>query len=233
MIFKNKTVIITGATGGLGETVVRHFINKGAGVAAIGRNLSKLETLKQKYNRDNGPDIFAEDITREDDVIAVFDSILQRHGHIDILVNIAGGFAGGKSITDTGLDVWEKMLNLNLTSVFLCCRQAMSYMAKQGHGKIVTITAMAALEPKPKRAAYAVSKAGVVALTQALAAEGQPVNVQANTIAPGIILTEANKFDMPDADFSKWVTPEKLAETILFLSSPEADNITGTIVKMP
>jgi len=233
MTFKNKTVVITGATGGLGETVVRHFMNKNARVAAIGRNMSGLETLRQKYNKDAAPEIFAADITREDEVAAVFETIKQKSGHIDVLVNIAGGFAGGKSIADTGLDMWEKMLTLNLTSVFLCCRQAMSYMAEQGHGKIITITAMAALEPKPNRAAYAVSKAGVVALTEALAAEGRPVNVQANTIAPGIILTEANKKDMPDADFSKWVTPDKLTETILFLCSPAADHITGTIVKMP
>ena len=233
MTFKNKTVIITGATGSLGETVVRHFIDKGARVAAIGRNLSKLESLKQKFNGGNGPDIFVADITWEEDVFAVFNSIKQKFKQIDILVNIAGGFAGGKSITDTGLEMWEKMLNLNLTSVFLCCRQAMSYMADQRHGKIITITAMAALEPKPNRAAYAVSKAGVVALTQALAVEGKPVNVQVNTIAPGIILTEANKTDMPDADFSKWVTTDRLAETILFLCSPEADDITGTIIRMP
>jgi len=233
MTFKNKTVVITGATGGLGETVVRQFINNNAGVAAIGRNMSRLETLKQKYKGSNSPDIFTADITREDDVIGVFDSIKQKYNHIDILVNIAGGFAGGTSIAGTGLDMWEKMLTLNLTSTFLCCRQAMSYMAAQGHGKIITITAIAALEPKPNRAAYAVSKAGVAALTEALAAEGRAVNVQANTIAPGIILTGANKKDMPDADFTKWVTPDKLAETILFLCSPAADNITGTIVKMP
>ncbi len=233
MTFKNKTAIITGATGGLGETVVRHFIDKGARVAAIGRNSSKLESLQRNLNKNNRPDIFAADITRQDEVIAVFNNIKQKFNHIDILVNIAGGFAGGKSIADTGLDMWEKMLTLNLTSAFLCCRQAMSYMAEQGFGKIITITAMAALEPKPNRAAYAVSKAGIVALTQALAVEGKPGNVQANTIAPGIILTEANKDSMPDADFSKWVTPDRLAETILFLCSPEADDITGTIIRMP
>jgi len=233
MKFENKTAIITGATGGLGETVVRHFIDKGARVAAIGRNSSKLETLKQKFNKDNGPDIFAADVTNPEEVKTTFEKISQKFNHIDILVNIAGGFAGGKSIAETGLEMWEKMLNLNLTSAFLCCRQAMSYMTEQGHGKIITITAMAALEPKPNRAAYAVSKAGVVALTQALAVEGQPVNVQANTIAPGIILTKANKDSMPDADFSKWVTPDRLAETILFLCSPEADDITGTIIRMP
>ncbi|MBN2412746.1 SDR family oxidoreductase [candidate division KSB1 bacterium] len=233
MIFKDKTAIITGATGGLGATVVRHFIKNGAKVAAIGRNSSTLQTLKQNFNKDNSPDIYAADITRHDEVIKVFDGIIQKFNQIDILVNITGGFAGGKSIADTDPAMWENMMKLNLTSAFLCSRQAMVYMTEQGHGKIITITAMAALEPKPNRAAYAVSKAGVIALTQALAVEGQTVNVQANTIAPGIILTKANKDSMPDADFSKWVTPDRLAETVLFLCSPKADNITGTIIRMP
>ncbi len=232
-MFKNKTAIITGATGDLGSVVVGHFIKNGARVAAIARNSSKLQTLKQNFNKANSPDIYAADITRPDKVIKVFNGIKQKFNQIDILVNIAGGFAGGKSIADTDPEMWDNMLKLNLTSAFLCCRQVMSYMAEQGHGKIITITAMAALEPGPNRAAYAVSKAGVIALTQALAVEGRPVNVQANTIAPGLILTKANKDSMPDADFSKWFTPNKLAETVLFLCSPKADNITGTIIKMP
>ena len=136
-------------------------------------------------------------------------------------------------IAETSAQEWDKMITLNLRSLFLCSRAILPMMMAAKSGKIITITAMAALAPKAKRAAYQVSKAGVISLTKALAEEGKKYNIQANTIAPGIILSEKNKKEMPDADDTKWTRPEQIADMILFLASPAANDITGSIIEMP
>lgn len=226
MDFTKKVVVVTGASGALGSVVASAFVQHGAIVAAVARESSKIKIESHQLLK------FSADVTNEPDVIRLFDSIEKTCGSADILVHTVGGFLGGKNVQQTDVPDWDNMMSLNLRSAFLCSRQALSQMQKKGRGKIVTISAMAALEPKKNRAAYLTAKAGLIAFTQAIAEEGQDINVQANSIAPSIILTDANKRAMPDMDFSAWIKPEDIASTILYLCSDAADSITGNVIKM-
>jgi NAD(P)-dependent dehydrogenase (short-subunit alcohol dehydrogenase family) len=219
-----KTALVTGATGGLGQAVVQAFLQQGASVIAIARHPN--ENILPK---DEKLSFAAADVTREEDVQAVMDRIRS----IDFFIHCAGGFRGGQPLWQTEVSAWDGMMDLNLRSAFLISRTVMKKMAEQQHGKIVFVTAMSVFNPAPNRAAYIVAKAGLVALTQALALEGKAIRVQVNAIAPSIIRTAANKTAMPDMDASKWVAPQDIAATILFLCSPDADDITGTVIKMP
>jgi NAD(P)-dependent dehydrogenase (short-subunit alcohol dehydrogenase family) len=124
------------------------------------------------------------------------------------------------------------MMAMNLKTTFLMCRAALPAMRKQLFGRIVNIASVHALVPKANASAYAVSKRGVVTLTEAVAEETKGSGITANAIAPSMILTEANKHSMPTADFSKWVTPEEIADTIVFLCSDGARSISGNVIKV-
>lgn len=232
MDFRNNNVVVTGATGALGSVITRSFLAAGASVAAVARDVSRV-TNEQFAAPPGRLFPFAADVLQENDVAQLFDDIEKQLGGADILVHTVGGFKGGMTIPDTSVSDWDSMMSLNLRSAFLCCKYALQHMRKKGGGKIVTISAMAALEPKTNRAAYLVAKAGLAAFTQAIATEGIAFNVQANSIAPGIILTKANMQEMPNMDFSTWIKPEDIAATILHLCSESGHSITGTIIKMP
>ncbi len=229
MDFSGKIVVVTGASGALGSVIVERFLLHGASVAAIARDIS---TLKTEQTVARQPSTFSADLTDEQQVSAVFDAIQTELGGVDILAHTVGGFLGGKALHNTSASEWQRMMSLNLDSAFLCSKYALPQMEKKGGGKIITIAALAALQPKASRAAYITAKAGLIALTQAIAEEGKAINVQANCIAPSIILTEANKSDMPEMDFSTWIKPEHIAATILHLCAKVSESVTGNVIKM-
>jgi len=233
MKFAGKTAIITGSTSALGSEISRAFAARGANLALVYISEEKFTRLESQLDEFVAKVLkLKADVTDESQVTTMFQKAKGEFGSIDFLINTVGGFAGGKSVADMEESTWDKMMSLNLKSAFLCSKAAMEEMRTQGHGKIINISAMTALQSKPNRAAYAVAKAGVIKLTEAVALEGKEFNIQANAIAPSVILTEANKADMPNADFSKWVTPNQIAETIVFLCSPAGDAITGTVLKL-
>ncbi len=233
MSVDTRTAIITGAAGGLGRVVTRIFLEAGIRIAALDLDSSSLETLKADLDHPDNLSTHATDVTDLDAVESVLEELETQGLSPDILLNIAGGFFAGKSVQDTDVTKWDHMITLNLKSAFVMSKAVMPRMSKQQSGTIINLAALAALQPKANRAAYQVSKAGVIALTRSLAEEGKAVNVQVNAIAPSIILTLANKEGMPSADFSKWVTPKAIAQTMLHLCSGNADSITGSIVEMP
>jgi NAD(P)-dependent dehydrogenase (short-subunit alcohol dehydrogenase family) len=231
---RDKIIVITGASGALGKEVAKECIDEGAEVFALVRNVNKLKELTEAVGDSSTKLLPIEaDVTDYNSIKSAFDAVLQKRKKVDCLLNIAGGFRGGKFIADMPVEDWLFMLDLNLNSVFYASKIAMGIMAGHGGGKIVNVAAMSIFDIKPKKAAYNVAKAGVVALTQALAVEGKAFNIQVNAIAPSTILTEANVKDMPDADYSKWVTPARIAETMIYLCSNAADDITGTVIRMP
>ncbi|MEY9896663.1 NAD(P)-dependent dehydrogenase (short-subunit alcohol dehydrogenase family) [Bradyrhizobium sp. USDA 329] len=149
-------------------------------------------------------------------------------GRLDALINIAGGFAF-ETVGDGDIKTWQRMHALNVLTALNASRAALPHLAASKSGRIVNIGAMGALQAGNGMGPYAASKAGVHRLTEALANEWKG-KVTVNAVLPSIIDTAANRADMPKADFSRWVTPQELAEVILFLASDAASGVTGALI---
>jgi NAD(P)-dependent dehydrogenase (short-subunit alcohol dehydrogenase family) len=232
MNFDKQTAIITGGPGALGSVVVQKFFDANASVAVPVHSAGSASSLPNRITSSPRFVALQTDLTHEEQVNAFMNSVSERFGGVHFLINIAGGYAGGKSVAELSLAEWDNMMAMNLKTTFLMCRAALPAMRAQLFGRIVNIASVHALFPKANAAAYAVSKRGVVTLTESIAEETKACGITANAIAPSMILTEANKHSMPTADFSKWVTPEEIADTIVFLCSDGARSISGNVIKV-
>ena len=212
-------VLITGANGGLGTAVCQEFLSTGAkviGVALAWKQPASFTTISA-------------DVTTEAGCESMVKQALE-HGPIDALVHLVGGFAGGSPVAETTDETWDSMMNVNLRAAFCCIRAALKPMHAAGRGHIVAIGTRAAVEPSPNFAAYAVSKAALVALIKTVAAEGQKFGVTANVVLPSTIDTPANRAAMPKADFTRWVAPQSIAKLLVFLASDAAADTSGAVI---
>lgn len=202
------TMLITGASGGLGRVVVQRAQKAGWNVVGL--------------NSSNG-----------DLALASVVEIIVRGLPADLkaVVHLVGGILAGKSIEESTVDNFQEMLSVNLISTFNVMKATASVLRKNGGGSIITIGAQAILHPVGNRAAYASSKAAVVALTMAMAEEGKPFGVRANCIVPGTIRTEANLRWAQGEQALLWVTPEEIADTILHLCDI-ACGVSGAVIPM-
>ncbi len=228
MNLRDKVAIISGSTGALGTAVTKRFLSAGVKVVALYGRESSLETLKANITQE----FFAikTDVLNEVSVQEMIKNVLENHGRIDILVNLVGGFLGGVPIAETTGGQWDKMMNLNLKSVFLNCRNTLPVMMSQKSGRIITIGSKGGLKAVAGMSAYSASKAGLINFTEALSAEGREHNITANVVIPSIIDTPDNRKAMPAANFDNWVKPEMIAETVLFLCSEAAADISGAVI---
>jgi NAD(P)-dependent dehydrogenase (short-subunit alcohol dehydrogenase family) len=220
---ENKIALVTGAGGNLGQAVLDRFVREAAVVHGAYHGHKPDETGKVSFHQ--------ADLANEADVERVFKEVFDRHGRLDIVANVAGGFLFGP-IADSPLADLEKMLSVNLRTCWLCCRQAARLMKGQGGGRIVNVASQRAVSPAAGTSCYAASKAGVVALTGALAKELAEEKITVNAILPGTIDTPANRQAMPKADFSKWTQPADIAEVMVFLVSDAASVVTGAAVPL-
>jgi NAD(P)-dependent dehydrogenase (short-subunit alcohol dehydrogenase family) len=229
MLLSGKTAIVTGGAGALGSAVVKGLLEAGARVAAPIRKPGELERLRQSAGLDPKAPLSGEqlDLTDEAAVLREFSRVAKESGGLDILVNAAGGFAGGKPAHETAWSVWQQQLDLNLKTTVLSSRAAAIQMLESGGGAIVNVSSRPATEDGKDLAAYAAAKRGVLQLTEAMAAELRNAGVTVNAILPSIIDTPANRASMPEADFSRWPKPEEIARVILFLVGPDARLISG------
>jgi NAD(P)-dependent dehydrogenase (short-subunit alcohol dehydrogenase family) len=227
MAFDNQVTLITGASGNLGQAVVRAFASAGARLALVERQSAKLERAFADLPEAGRLFIDGVDMTSDSSVAQMVQAVIDRFGRIDILVNTVGGYRAGADVDQEELSTWETMLNLNAKSVFLACRHVVPHMRAQGSGKIVNIGARTAFKGMPGAAAYSVSKAAVVRLTESLSGEVKSIGINVNCVIPGTIDTPPNREAMPDADTSLWVQPAALADVILFLASDMARAIHG------
>ena len=227
----SKVVIVTGASGGLGTAVVHAFLEAGSAVTAVTRR-------SPEPDRVDGPPGTSEDrlmglsadVEDEAGAERMVRDTVARWGRADVLVSLVGGYQGGTRVVAMDRSVWERMLSLNLTSTFLSAKHAFRQMEAQGGGAIVTVGTRAAVQVRPGEAAYAASKAGVLTLTQVLAAEGKDRGIRVNAVLPSVIDTPTNRRSLPKADFARWVKPEQLAQVILFLASDVSAEINGAWV---
>jgi len=230
--FTNKVAIVTGAAGNLGRAVAEKYLAAGARLALLDHNA---DSLQEKYGEwvGHGRDevmLVTGDLTDVDSVGQMVGKVTAGFGGIDFLANIAGGFRMGPLLQDTDLASWEHMLALNTRSVFLMCRAAIPIMLAGNGGRIINISARAAIQGKANMGPYCASKAAVITLTESIAAENRHRNILANAILPGTIDTPENRADMPDADFSHWVAPNALADVVVFLSSEASRAISGASI---
>jgi NAD(P)-dependent dehydrogenase (short-subunit alcohol dehydrogenase family) len=227
--FSNKVVLITGGTGALGKTLTQRFISSGATTVATYLNDEKIEALKGQNM--NNAELIKADVTREEQVIKLISTVVERFGHIDILVNSVGGYLGGKSVTELEEHEWDLMMNLNLKSAFLISKYVIPVMKTSGPGgKIVHVSSKTGLKSEGHDSAYAASKSGLIRLVESIAQETKELGINVNCILPSVIDTEANRIAMPSSDFSRWVKTDDLTNVVFFLCSPEARAITGSAI---
>ena len=206
--FDNKTVVVTGAAGVLGQAVANIFHTSGARV--IGVDVVPFDAAYETRQAD---------LIDPDGAAQVVESV----DTIDILANIAGGFTMGDSVADTSDETWDFMFNLNTRTVLNMVRAVVPRMAERKSGKIINIGARAGLRG-------GASKSVVIRLTESLADELKEAGINVNCILPSIIDTERNRADMPNANFDQWVAPIALAKVVRFLASKAADPIHGAAI---
>ncbi|MEH6950556.1 3-oxoacyl-ACP reductase FabG [Nitrobacter sp. NHB1] len=217
-----KAVVVTGASGALGKVVADAAVARGARVAGINRAAAKGGATADRI------DLGGVDLSDAAQASRAVDAAAAHFGRLDALINIAGAFTF-ETVADGDPKTWQRLYAINVTTALNASRAAIPYLVASGAGRIVNIGAVAALQAGSGMGAYAASKAGVHRLTEALAAELKG-KVTVNAVLPSIIDTPANRRDMPEADFTAWVTADELANVILFLASDAASAVTGALL---
>ncbi len=218
-----QSVIVTGGFGALGQVVAKAFADRGDKVARIDFAPQAASELPGAL------DIGGVDLTDHAATQAALDKVVAANGGIDVLVNIAGGFTW-ETLEDGSLDSWGKMHAMNVTTAATITRLALPELKKSAQGRVINMGAGGAVKAGMGMGAYAASKAGVHKLTEALAEELADSSVTVNAVLPSIIDTPTNRKDMPDADPKGWVTPQGIADVMLFLASPASAAVTGALI---
>lgn len=225
-----RVVLITGAAGNLGQAVARGFAAQGAVLALTDADEPRLGALKESLALPAGRlRTYPADLMQHAAAVALGERVAAELGGVDVLVNIAGGFRMGP-VHETKVATFDLMLDLNVRTVFNMAQAVVPGMIRRGGGRIIHIASRAALQGGAGVGAYAAAKAAVLRLSESMAAELREHRVHVNCVLPSIIDTPQNRQAMPEADFASWVTPDSLAEVILFLASPAARDITGAAI---
>jgi NAD(P)-dependent dehydrogenase (short-subunit alcohol dehydrogenase family) len=246
MLLQKKVAIVTGASTGIGKAIAIKFAEEGASVVVVSRSNLGKKTVEEILNK-GGDAVFIQcDVTSSKQVDDMVRDVINKFGKVDVLVNNAGGVKVAKnpavSITDVTEEDWDAIINLNLKSVFLCCKAVTPHMKERKYGKIINVSSLGAICPGgPGATAYHAAKAGVIGLTLDLAFELAPYNINVNSILPGPVVTE---FWGPLKDNEKFFDelvkisipmqragkPEEVAGAALFLASDLSSYITGAVL---
>jgi NAD(P)-dependent dehydrogenase (short-subunit alcohol dehydrogenase family) len=224
MNLSGKVLAVTGSQGALGQAVAATLSGYGARLALLDHAQTPPSAPPAGTLHYGGIDLTQEDAAR-----SAMERLVKDAGRLDGLINIAGGFQWEKVAGGT-LAIWDAMYRINLRTVVVSCQAALPYLLKAGGGRIVNVGAMAAAKATTGMGAYAASKAGVAKLTEALADELKDRGITVNAILPSTLDTPKNRLDMPQADFTRWVTPGEAAEVIAFLISDAARAVTGALI---
>lgn len=232
---KDRVAIITGGTGGIGFASAERFVRSGATVVIWDLDAAAVERTAAQIEGASGR---AVDVTDEDTVRDAAREAFDRFGRIDILVNAAGVTNPKTLVVDYPLALWRKMLDVNLTGTFLCCREVVPYMQKADYGRIVNLGSVSGKEGNPFSSGYSASKAAVHSLTKSLGKELARTGIRVNAVAPAIIATKNLFHDMPEEMQKLWVSrvpmgrpgePEEVAAMIAWLASEDCSFSTGGI----
>lgn len=237
---KEKIVIVTGASSGIGRATALLFAENDSQVIALGRNEKELNSLRDEAHKNEKKiKIHLTDLRETSQVERFLTDTIEHFGQIDVLINAAGIIFNG-SIENTNLDEWDKMMNINLRSVFFLMNKCIPFLEKTG-GNIVNVSSVAGTRAFPNVLAYCVSKAALDQLTRCAALELAPKNIRVNAVNPGVVVTNLHKRGgMKDKDYEEFLEkskathplgrvgkPEEVSELIYFLASEKASWITG------
>lgn len=223
---KEKVVLITGANGLLGSSVTNLLLETGAMVVGASRSLNDKEIGHSNFAAKEA------DLSNGPAAQTLIGSTLKEFGRIDVLVHTIGSYAGGESIQNTDDKTFDQMMAVNLRTAFYVLRAVIPAMRRAATGRIIAIGSRSAVEPSPSAAVYGASKAALVSLLKSAAAENKNAGFTINAILPGTIDTPQNRAAMPNAEFAEWVSAGKIAETVLWLSSPAASDINGAMIEV-
>jgi NAD(P)-dependent dehydrogenase (short-subunit alcohol dehydrogenase family) len=233
MRFQDRIAIVTGGTGALGSTLAKMFLEEGAKVALPIHTRQPVDTL-EKFRAGTPETLLTiqADLASPQDVRGFVTKVLEEWKGVDFLIHAVGAYAGGRRIEEVTEEEWTRLMDVNLKSAFLMCNAVLPSMRERGFGRIITIGAMPALRPTAKRGPYQISKRALITLTETIAEEVKGSGITANSIVPSTIVTPENIRAMPDADKSKWVTPEEIVALASYLCTPEARSVNGNAIKI-
>jgi NAD(P)-dependent dehydrogenase (short-subunit alcohol dehydrogenase family) len=244
MRLQDEVAIVTGGGRGIGKSIALTFVRNGAHLVLTSRTLSDLEaTAAEAGSMGRQAIAMKADLSQRQEVEALVDFVLARFGRIDILVNNAAVQPPIGPLWENEPDEWLRTVLTNLGGVFLCCRAVIPVMIHQGGGKVINLSGGGATSPRPYFSAYAASKAAVVRLTETLAEELKPFNIQVNAIAPGAVYTKMTREILAAGSAAgeralaearrvqeEKATPEAAAKLALFLASQASDGLTGRLI---
>jgi NAD(P)-dependent dehydrogenase (short-subunit alcohol dehydrogenase family) len=237
---RDKVALVTGAGKGLGKSMALALAESGAHIAVVSRTRSDIETTAQEIQESGVKSMsIVADVTKQDDVARMVEKVLGELKTIDILVNNVGTYVFGHCL-ESSLEDWHKMLEVNLTSTYLCSKAVGKHMAERQRGKIINVSSALGVFGAGGSTAYCASKGGVIQLTRALAIEWAKYNIMVNSIAPYSMETEMTKTMLEDEKIKKAIIskiplkrigkPSDLSGVVVFLASKASDYITGQVI---
>jgi NAD(P)-dependent dehydrogenase (short-subunit alcohol dehydrogenase family) len=224
MNFNGKNVLVTGASGNLGRAVAHAFAQAGARVVLLDRHAAPLPEAG------SGHLALRADLLDADSLSKAIGEAVQACGRIDVVCNLAGGFAMGTGIHETSAADWNRLFDMNVGTVLNMARAVVPHMLAAGGGAMVNVGANSAARGLAQMGAYCASKDALARVTESMSAELRDQGIRVNAVLPSILDTPENRQAMPDADSSRWVSLDALADVILFLASDAARAVQGALM---
>jgi 3-oxoacyl-[acyl-carrier protein] reductase len=239
MTWEHKVALVTGAAAGIGRATAREFARAGARVALVDVDGPGVEEVARQIEKEGGrASAHRADLSRTDEIRGAFHSVLQAHGRIDALANVAGIFPTSP-VLEVSEEHWDRVLGLDLRGVFFCCQEALRHMAPRGSGAIVNVASGAGFRPLPGRVAYSAAKAGLVGMSRVMAFEFARRGVRVNVVSPGHTETDGVIASIPadqreqagrELVSGRWLAPDEVASAIVYLCSDAASGVNGAIL---
>lgn len=219
MNLAGQVALVSGANRGIGKAIAAALADAGARVVLVARKERALAEVAAALSRDGASVSWhASDISREDEVEALFDAIDREHGRLDVLVNNAGVGAFGH-LHELAVEAFDRAMAVNVRGTFLCCRAGLIRMIPQGHGAIINVSSVVGFKGYREQSAYAASKHGVMGLTKSLAVEAQQHGIRVSAVLPGGVDTDMVRASRPDLDPGDLLLPEDVAQAVMYLLS--------------
>jgi 3-oxoacyl-[acyl-carrier protein] reductase len=216
---KGKNILVTGSSRGIGKAISKTIADAGANVIMAARDEEALSKLKEEIISNKGKAIYlTTDLAKEEDIKALFKKVEKDYGTLDVLINNAGFVIPGE-LVDFSIKDFDRLIDVNLRAVYLCCQHALKLMLPKGSGYIINISSVVGFKGYPNQTAYTASKHGVVGLSKALSAEVQKYGIRVSLVHPGGVDTDLVGKARPDLDKSALMQPEDIAQTVMYLLS--------------